>query len=480
MQSLKSKAIKSFNWSLFEGISSQGITYVVGIILARILSPKDFGLVGLITVFIVVSNSIVEGGLSNALIRKIDASDRDYNTVFIANITLSSIIYLVIFFLSSYISNFFNEPLLTDIIRVSTLIVVINSWAIIQRTLLIKILNFKLQSIISFISSLIAGVISITMVYNGYGVWSLVFLTLSKQFIGCVLLWVTSRWKPKFIFSKQSYKELFDYGYKLLIANFINSVYQNIYYVIIGKVFTPASLGYFTRADGFQKPFSSNIALGIRRISFPILSSIQDNDVQLKIKFKKFIKFSILLSTLVLFGIAGISKPLVLLLVGEKWFTSIFYLQLLCIPGMLYSLQILNLNLLNVKGYSNLNLKLEFIKKIILIPMLFLVTFLGIEALLYSLIIFAFLEFFINSYYTEKLISYSITEQIKDVLPFIMIGLLYFIILYVITFLELNLVLVVSIQIIVAIIYYTLFVKYSKIEEFKEINKFISLKFGNF
>lgn len=476
MESLKKKAIKSFNWSLFEGFSSQGITFVVGIVLARILSPSDFGLVGLITVFVVVSNSIVESGLSNALIRKTDATNKDFSTVFFINITLAAFIYVLFFLISSFISDFFNEPRLKNLIRVSTIALVINSWVIIQRTLLVKDLNFKLQSIISFIASFFSGLIAVIMVYNKFGVWSLVFLTISKQLINCILLWVTSKWRPIMVFSKSSFNELFDYGYKLLIANLINSIYQNIYYVIIGKVFTPTSLGYFTRADSFQKPFSSNIALGIRRISFPILSGLQNDDFQLKMKFKKFIRFSILLSSIVLFCIAGIAKPIVLILVGEKWFPSIFYLKLLCVPGILYPLQILNLNLLNIKGFSNLNLKLEIVKKIVLIPVLFIVTFKGIDALLYSLVVFSIVEFFINSIYTYKLINYSLMEQLKDIFPFILISIISFFLVSIITLFDLNSIFTIVIQMFVMFFYYALIVMFSEISEFKEIKNIIYLR----
>ena len=354
--------------------------------------------------------------------------------------------------------------------------IVINSWVIIQRTLLIIALNFKLQSIISFVASLIAGFIAIVMVYNDFGIWSLVFLTFSKQLLNCLLLWATSKWRPSIVFSKSSFKELFDYGYKLLLANLINTIYQNIYYIIIGKVFTSTSLGYFTRADGFQKPFSSNIAMGIRRISFPILSRLQNDKIQLKLKFKKFIRISILLSSSILFFIAGIAEPMVLILVGEKWYTSIFYLQLLCIPGILYPLQILNLTLLNVKGFSNLNLKLEIIKKIILIPVLVIATILGIEVLLYCLVIFSILEFFINSRYTFKLINYSLKEQLNDIVPFVLVGFGSFILVSVITLLDINLYLTFLTQGGVLIIYYFLNIYFSSFSEFKEIKGIICLK----
>ncbi len=472
--SLKNQTINGFSWNLFEGIFSQAVIFCVGILLARILSPEDFGLVGLTTVFIAISTTIVNSGFTQALIRKIDVTELDYNSIFYVNIATAIVLYTILYFTSGIIAAFFKEPLLIPIVKVIGIGVIVSALTLVQRSILTRELNFKLQAIISIISSVVASTISLIIAYQGYGVWSLVFLNFLKQLFNCILLWIFNSWRPQFIFSKNCFKELFWYSYKLLISELINTVYSNIYYFIIGKVYSPTSLGYYTRADSFQKPFASNISLGIKRISFPIFSKIQNNEKELKLKFRKFIRFNTMLSSLIMFFLMGAAKPIVLILIGVKWQTSIFYMQLLCIPGLLYGLQILNLNLLTVKGFSNLNLKLEVVKKIVLIPLVIVSSFFSIEILLYSFVGFSIIEFFINSFYTNKLIKYSIIEQLKDIFIFFIIGFIGFLFLYLILFLDISLIYTLIFQVIFYIMYYVLIIYFFRLPEFKEILIFIN------
>lgn len=464
--SFKNKAIIGFSWSLAEGIFSQGIIFIVGIILARLLSPADFGLIGLTTVFISLSNTIINSGFSEALIRKKDVSNVDYSTIFYVNIFIAFILYLILFLASSFIANYFEEPLLKNVIKVSSLIVFASAFSLVQRSKLTHELNFELQSKIAIFSSFFSGMIAVLLAYLNYGVWALVFLSLIKQSINCLLLWFFSKWKPLLVFSSKSFRELFYYSYKLLLAELINSIYKNIYYVIIGKVYSPVALGYYTRANDFQRPFSLNIGVGIRRISFPILSKFQGNKLELKSKFIKFIRINTLLSSVVMFFIASIAKPMILVLIGQKWEQSIFFTQLLCIPGLLYGVQILNLNLLNVLGLSNLNLKLEIFKKIILVPIIAVSVFYSIDILLYGLVLFSFIELFVNSYYTVKLINYPIKDQLKDIGVFIAIGLGYFVLSFPITLLNLNYLIMLTLQIVLFVFYYSLWLIIGKLEEF--------------
>lgn len=467
--SLKSKAIKGFSWTLLEGVFSQGIILTIGIILARLLEPKDFGLIGIITAFVSISNTIIEGGFVSALIRKIDANSKDYSTVFYINITISTILYFTLFIFSESIGQYFSEPQLTKILKFSGLILIINAFSIIQKTILAKKLNFKTPAIIAILSSLISGIIAVILAYQKFGVWSLVSLSICRPLINSILLWLNGKWRPKVEFSKKSFIELFDFGYKLLIANLINSIYKNIYYVLIGKYFSATSLGYYTRADQFQAPFSSNISIGIRRISFPIFSSFQNDKEKLKHVFIKFLKFSIFINFSIMACIAAISKPLVLILIGEKWYTSIYYLQLLCIPGMFYPLQILNLNLLTVKGFSNLNLKLEIIKKIILIPIIITSAFYNVETMLYGLICFSIIEFFINSYYTNKLIDYSIINQLKDIFPYLIISIILFLSMLSVNLLNISNIYALVVQLLGGLTLFIFLNELLKIREYKEI-----------
>lgn len=467
--SLKRKAIAGFSWTVFEGVFSQGAIFIVGIILARLLTPKDFGVVGIITAIIAVCNSVVEAGFGSALIRKLDANNTDFNTAFYTNLVVAVLLYFVLFLLAPNIAMFFDTPILSILIQVSGLVLVINAMVIIQRSLLSKALNFKKQGIIAIISSILSGIIAVGMATLNFGVWSLVALSLFRPFFNTILLWLSSSWFPKLLFSWKSFKDLFDYGSKLLLTNLINTAYKNIYYFLIGKYFNPIALGYYTRADQFQAPFSTNITFAIRRVSFPILSNFQNDSRNLKLKFVQFIRFSMLLNFSIMLGIAATAEPLVLLLIGDKWTTSIEYLQLLCIPGILYPLQILHLNLLLIKGYSNLNLRLELIKKIILIPIILISINFGISEMIYGLMIFSIIEYFINSYYTRKIIDYPILEQFKDFFPFIIISGTTFTVMFSFTLLDINLMLMLVAQIISGVLTFIIINEILALKEYKMV-----------
>lgn len=475
--SLKEKAVKGFSWSVFEGVFSQGVILIVGIILARLLTPKEFGIIGIMSVFIAVSGAIVEGGFASALIQKIDANKKDFNTVFYTNLIAGIFFYFLLVFYSKNIALYFEEPILEKIFQYSGVVLVIGAFSIIQKTILVKKLDFKTIALISITASIVSGIISILMAFYDYGIWSLVALTILRPLISSILLWIYSSWYPTLQFSKKSFKELFNFGYKLLITTLINNIYRNIYYVLIGKIFNPVSLGYYTRADQFRTPFSSNISIGVRRISFPLLSSLQDKPEQLKSSFRKFIKFSVFLNFTIMMVIAAIAKPLVLILIGEKWTTSIIYLQLLCISGMFYPLQILNLNLLIVKGHSDLNLKLEIVKKVILIPIIYFSALHSIIMMIYGLILFSIIEFFINSYYTNKLIRYTVWQQLKDIFPFLIISTACFCSMFIINLLDVNLYLMLGLQLIVGLIVFIIINELLKQTVYLEVkNKIIDLR----
>lgn len=468
--SLKKKAIHGFSWSMLEGVFSQGIIFIVGIILARLLDPKDIGLIGIISAFLSICAYLVEGGLKKALIRKINTTSEDYDTVFMSNIAMGVLLYLVIFFSAESIAEFYNEPSLKLLFQCIGVALILNSLAIIQNTLLIKNLDFKTQGIISIVATIISGVIAITAAYLDYGIWSLVLLTLIKPLVTTILYWYNSTWKPQWVFSKKSFNELFNFGYKLLAADLLTALYSNAYYFLIGKYFSTQALGYYTRAQQFQTPFSSNISLGIYRISFPILSSVQDDKERLKTIFIKFLRFAAFLNFTTLLALAAMAKPIVLLLVGEKWETSIYYLQLLCIPGMIYPLQILNLSLLIVKGYSNLSLKLEIIKKAILFPLIFISVLFSIEVMLYGLILFAFIELVINSFYTKKLIGVSIVSQIKELLPFFAMAIITFIFIYAVTLVpNISMLVLLILQLTTGLICFIAMNEVLKLEEYLEV-----------
>jgi teichuronic acid exporter len=417
LTSLKQKTVSGLLWSFVDSFASQGVQFIVGIILARILSPREFGLIGMLTIFIAISQSFIDSGFTSALIRKNSCTQNDYSTTFYFNIIVSVFFYLLLFIFSGVISNFFKEPQLRTLIKILGIGLLFNSLAIIQRTILTKELNFKLQMKVSIIASVGSGILAVFMAFRGYGVWSLVALTLSRFGFSAILLWLWSTWRPILFFSKKSFDELFSFGSKLLISGLIDTTYRNLYYFIIGKFFSAAELGYYTRADQFQALPSQNLNGVITKVSFPVLSSMQNDPVNLKAAYKKLIKSTMLITFVLMMGLAAVAKPMILTLIGEKWLPAVIYLQMLCFVGMFYPLQALNLNMLQVQGRSDLFLRLEIIKKILAIPTILLGVFFGIKIMILGMMVNTLIAYYLNSFWSGKFIGYSTIQQIKDILP---------------------------------------------------------------
>lgn len=416
-ESLKNKTVKGASWSFIDSISSQGVTFLVSLVLARLLTPDEYGLIGIISIFIAVFNSIVDSGFSNALIRKNDARDIDYNTVFLTNLIISILLFFVLFLSAPAISHFFNQPQLIPLLRVMGAIVIINAFAIIQRTILVKKVDFKTQTKVSLISSITSGVIGIGMAVRGCGVWSLVGLHISRQFLNSAFLWIFSKWYPKLQFSFKSFKELFSFGWKLLVSGLIDTVWREIYQVVIGKCYSPATLGQYTRAQQFANICSSNLNSVVQRVSYPVLSSVQDDKERLKGGYKRIIKVTMLVTFTLMLGMSAVAKPMILTMVGEQWLPCVPFLQIICFQMMLYPLHSLNLNMLQVQGRSDLFLKLEIIKKIIAIGPLLLGIFVNIYWMLGGSVVTGFIAYYLNAYYSGPFLNYSIKEQVKDILP---------------------------------------------------------------
>lgn len=474
MNSIRQKAISGFKWSFIEGIFNQGIQFIIGIVLARILSPNEFGLIGMLTFFIAISQSIIDSGFSQALIRKQDCSDVDYSTTFYFNLILGIIFYSIFFFSSRLISRFYNEPQLFALIRVLGVVLIINAITILQRTILIKNINFKLQAKISVIASVFSGIIGISMAYYGFGVWALVGKTISQQFINSLLLWRWNKWIPMFVFDKNSFNGLFKFGSRLMLSGLIDTIYKNLYYLIIGKFFSSTQLGYYTRAEQFSNLPSSNITGVIQRVSYPVLSTIQNDPERLKAGYKKLIKTTMFVSFTLMLSMAAIAKPMIIVLIGSKWITSAIYLQLLCLVGMLYPLHVLNLNMLNVKGRSDLFLKLEIIKKTLAIPIIIVGVIIGIKAMIIGMFIFSVIAYFINSYWSSRLMNYTVREQFMDIIPAFLFALTLSICIFLPSlFLHLKPITMLALQCFLAILLFPPLVNIFKIESYIEIKNIV-------
>lgn len=446
--SLKNKTVKGVGWSFADNIASSGISFLVGLVLARLLTPEEYGLIGIITIFIMVFNSIVDSGFSNALIRKNDASDRDYNTVFITNLLLSVFLFVVLYACAPAISRFFTQPQLIPLTRAMGCIVIINAFAIIQRTILVKRIDFKTQTKVSLISSIASGVVGIGMAISGMGVWSLVGQQISRQLLNTLFLWVYNKWLPKLQFSVASFKELFSFGWKLLVSGLIDTIWKEIYQLVIGKYYSTETLGQYTRAHQFSSVFSSNLTTIVQRVSYPVLSSIQDDKQRMKAAYKKVIKTTMLVTFVCMLSLAAIAKPMVLVLIGDKWLPCVAFLQILCFSMMLYPLHAINLNMLQVQGRSDLFLKLEIAKKTIAVIPVLLGIFIGIYWMLWGSVITGIIAYYLNAYYSGKFLGYSIWEQVKDILPSFCIALCVAVIVYILSYLPLSHFFVLPIQLI--------------------------------
>lgn len=470
---LKDKTIKGVSWSFIDNISSSGISFLVSLVLARILSPEEYGVMAMLTIFIAVSNSIVDSGFSNALIRKSDVAELDYNTTFYFNLVVSFILYLVLYACAPLISDFFSESLLIPVTRVLGLVLIVNACSIIQRTILVKAVDFKTQTKISLVSSILSGVIGISMAIYHCGVWSLVGQQLSRQVLNSLLLWIYGKWKPLWEFSYNSFKNLFGFGSKLLLSGLIDTIYKNVYYIVIGRFYTAEQLGQYTRAEQFTSIFSSNLTSVIQRVSYPVLSSIQEDAIRLQEAYRKIIKATMLITFVCMLVLAALAKPLVLILIGEKWLFAVPYLQILCFAEMFYPLHAINLNILQVKGRSDLFLKLEVIKKIVAIFPIVLGITLGIKFMLWGAVCTSVISFFFNSYYSGHLVNYSTMNQIKDIYPTFLIALFVAGAIWCLSFLNMSIYLTFFIQCITGFVLLIFINEKYRLKEYMEIKELI-------
>ena len=479
-ESLRGKTVKGVGWSFIDSFAGQGITFLVGLILARLLTPEEYGLIGIITIFIAVFNSIVDSGFSNALIRKTDAKEVDFNTVFIANMVVSIVLFFALFFSAPLIANFFNQPQLKPLSQVMASIVVINAFAIIQRTLLVKQIDFKTQTKVSLVSSITSGVVGITMAYCGYGVWSLAGQQISRQLLNTLFLWGYSRWFPKLEFSWSSFKDLFGFGWKLLVSGLIDTVWKEVYQVVIGKCYSPAILGQYTRSQQFGSIFSSNLNSIVQRVSYPVLSSIQNDKERLKQAYRRVIKVTMLVTFTLMLGLAAISKPMIQVLIGDQWLMAAKLLPIICFQMMLYPLHALNLNMLQVQGRSDLFLRLEIIKKCVAVIPILLGIFIGIYWMLWGSVCTGLFAYYLNSYYSGKFLNYSMLAQLKDILPSFGIAATMALITYAVSLLPLDPLVLLFLQIIMGAVVTIALCECFKLVEYEEVKGLMLSAFNKF
>ena len=472
-ESLKNKTIKGVGWSAADAFLGQGVTFIVGLVLARLLSPDEYGLIGICLIFTTVLNGIVDSGFSNALIRKKDVTDEDYNTMFMTNMAISIVLYILLFVSAPFVSDFFHRVELTALVRATGLILFFNALSITQVTILTKKIDFKTKTKASLVSAIISGGIGIALAFMGYGVWSLVAQQLSKQLLYTLCLWILNNWWPKFTFYRDSFKYMWGFGWKLLASGILNNVWNQLYQVVIGRYYTPSTLGHYTRANECASIFSSNLTTIIQRVTFPVLSELQDDKKKLLVSYRKLIKVSMFVTVISMFALGAMAEPMIYSLIGPQWHQAATFLPFICITMSLYPLHAINLNMLQVQGRSDLFLYLEIVKKIITLIPMFIGAFVGVYWMLCASIFTGFIAFLLNSWFTGKFLNYSSWQQLKDVLPSYLIAIFVGFIVYLLKFIPLSFNLIFPLQILATIIVGWIVNQIVNLEEFREIKKII-------
>jgi len=405
-------------------MSTQLSQFIAGLILARILSPEEFGLVGMITVFVSISQSLSDGGFGDALIRKKDASEADYSTAFYFNLIASAVIFTLLWVTAPAVASFYDRPELVDIERVLGITILINAFGIVQRTKLTKNVNFRMHMRVNLAASVISGVAAIVMALTGFGVWSLVWRSIIRSIISSGMLWYTNRWVPQARFSRDSFRPLFSFGSRLLLSNLIDTIYNNVFLLIIGKFYSASQLGFFTRADQFSRLVSKNLTGTVQRVSYPVLSQVQDENERLREGHRKIIMATMFVTFILMLGMAAFSESMIVTLIGKKWLPAVQYLQLLCLAAILYPLHALTVNILNIKGRTDLILRLEIVKKLLAVPVIVIGIYAGIMWLLAGMVLHSLLCYFINAWYSGRLIGYRVRDQLADIVPSFFVSLL--------------------------------------------------------
>lgn len=438
-ENLKSKTQKGLVWSFIEQFASLGVQFLFSIILARLLSPEDYGVIAMPLVFLAIAQCFIDSGFYGALIRKPDLTEEDLSTAFYFNIVVGVICYLVLYFTSPYIADFYNTPILSNLLKVTALATLFNPLCAVQQAILTRKINFKTQAIVSLSGAIVSGVIGLTMAYNGFGVWSLVCQQVGGYFIRTLLLWLLGKWKPKRTWSWESFHYLWGFGSKMLASGLLDTIYNNIYPLIIGKFFSAKDLGDYTRAQQFSNLPSTNMTSVLKRVTLPVLSTIQNDNERLARNYRKILRLSAFIIFPLMMMLSAIADPLVRVLLTDKWEGCIILLQIMCFALMWYPIHAINLNLLTVKGRSDLFFRLEVYKKIIGVFVMLVTVPLGIIWMVAGGIVCSMISLIINTYYTGKIINVGYIKQMGDLMPILGLSFVLWIVIHVAMFCASNL-----------------------------------------
>lgn len=472
-ENLKKDTTKGVFWSLIERFGTQGVQFLVMLVMARLLSPNDYGVVGLLVVFVSIAQAFVDGGFSQALIRKKDRTEIDNSTVFYFNIVVSVVIYLIFYLFAPYVSVFYNMPTLTPFMRVICLSIIINAFGVVQRALFNANIDFKAQAKASLIAIVISGAIGISLALRGFGPWALVWQQLSNLIVNTLFLWIYSEWRPLLAYSWKSFNELFSFGSKLLATSLLNAIYNNIQTIVIGKLYSAKSLGLYSRAAHFADLPSQQFTSVFMRVTFPVLCKVQDDLERLTSVYRRMLRVSAYIVFPLLIGMAAVAHPMIRVFIGEQWLECAYMLQIICFAEMWYPIHAINLDILQVSGRSDLFLKIEIYKKIVSLALLAISAPFGIIAMCYSNLLSSLICLYINTYYSSKILGISLLSQLKDLFPTISLAMVMFVIVQVVIFFISNVFAQLIVGIIVGVVVY---VSLSYILRFQEFNELVSLR----
>lgn len=418
--SLKRQAVSGVTWTSIERFTQQVIQFVIGIAIARVLAPSDYGVVGMTAIFFSVAATFVDSGFGSALIQMKDRDEVDFSTCFYFNAVVGVLLYAVLWFVSPAIADFYRTPILCDVTRVLGLTLLVNSLTISQTAKMTAEMRFKEMAVISIVTQLATGAIGLYLAYDGWGVWSLVLQQLGSSVTRLLTMELFLRWRPKLVFSVVSFRHLFSYGSKILCSSLINTIYDNLYTLVIGRTFSAKDVGFYNRGNQFAVLPTNTILSIFMKVAFPLMSQVQDDVDKLRTAYMKFLRVPIFILYPMLFGLIALAKPLILVLLGEKWIPAVPLLQVLCIGSFFDPLTHINLNILYVKGRTDLVLRLELIKKPIAFILLFSMIPLGLWWLCFGRAIYGFVAYCFNCYYTGKFINFGFWRQMYYNVPVIL------------------------------------------------------------
>lgn len=470
-QSLKEKTVKGVGWSAADTFLGQGVTFIVGLVLARMLSPEDYGLIGMVAIFTTILTGVVDSGFSNALIRKKDTTNEDYNTMFITNMVVSVVLFSLLYVCSPLIASFFERQELVWLVRAMGLVLILQALSITQVTILTKKIDFKTKTKASFISAILSGAIGIVMAFSGFGVWSLVAQQLSRQLLYTISLWFFNKWWPHLQFNWQSFHYMWGFGWKLMLSGLLNNIWNQLYQVVVGKYYSPATLGHYSRSKEYANIFSSNLTSIIQRVSYPVLSEVQDDKERMVSAYRRIIKVTMFVTAIIMVFMGAIADPLIYCLIGPQWHEAATYLPYICLIMSLYPLQAINLNMLQVQGRSDLFLYIEIVKKVIAIGPICIGIFVNIYWMLLASLLAGIASFFLNSYYTGKSLGYTSWMQIQDIAPCYGVAIAIALAVFFLKYIPVTYWIILPLQIVIGIVVFFILNEHIGLEEYESIKE---------